>query len=157
LSAEVSAVCFVAVPSPLASLGLRISCVSLAGTIGALGMLGHRRGAVGGLFAASGQLLMPSANDSLGVLLGLAMHCGWILVWSFVLAAVVQRRRGSHAALIAAAVALIALGVSVITPAAIGGPMATLPIPARALVHGVMAISFVIGMRLAPGGDGPGV
>lgn len=134
------------------SLGVRIACVALAGTIGAMGMLGHRRGGIAELFAAGGHLLTPGVSRSAAVLGGLVIHVVWMAAWSVLFAAFVQRDRRPHASIAAVVVAALAFGASIVTPVALGGPLATLPPTERAVVYVVLAISFVIGMRLAPQG-----
>jgi hypothetical protein len=131
---------------------VRIICIALAGTVGAIGTLGHRRGGATEPFAASGFALAPGGSQIGAVLLGLAAHAAWIVLWSLVLAALVQRLRSPGASLLAVVVAAMAFVVSLVVAVAIGGPVATLPTAARALVHVVLAISFVLGMRLAPRG-----
>ena len=131
---------------------MRTACVAAAGTIGALGMLGHRRDGIGSLFAAGGERLAPAASHAGAVLLGLVIHVVWIAAWTALFAAFTQRERRFGASIPALIVAAIAFGVSFIVPEALGGPLATLPTPERALVHLVLAISFVLGMRLAPAG-----
>ena len=150
LSRSVSSVCFVPVSTALLSLGVRIICIALAGTVGAIGTLGHRRGGVTEPFAASGFALAPGLSQAGAVILGLVVHIAWIVVWSAMLAALVQRVRSPRASLMAVAVAALAFIVSLVVAATIAGPMATLPMAARVLVHVVLAISFVLGMRLAP-------
>jgi len=152
LSRWVRPVCFVRVSTAPASLGVRVICIALAGTLGAIGTLGYRRGGMTEPFAASGGALVPGAAPATAILLGLAIHLAWIVLWSVLLAALVQRKRGPRAALLAVAVAGLAFVAAMIVDGSIGGPMATLPIAARALVHVVLAISFVLGMRLAPRG-----
>ena len=131
---------------------MRIICIALAGTVGAIGTLGHRRGGATEPFAASGFALAPGGSDTGAVLLGFAVHVAWIVLWSVVLAALVQRLRSPGASILSVAVAAMAFMVSLVVVVPIGGPVATLPAAARALVHVVLAISFVLGMRLAPRG-----
>ena len=145
-------VCFVRVSTAPLSLGVRLTCIALAGTVGAIGMLSHRRGGVTDPFAASGAALTTGLSPAAATLLGLAIHVGWMALWSVLLAALVQRVRGPSASLVAIAVAALAFVVSLVVAAAIAGPVATLPTAARILVHVVLAISFVLGMRLAPRG-----
>ena len=131
---------------------MRTACVAAAGTIGALGMLAHRRAGVGALFATGGERLAPTASLWGAALLGLVIHVAWIAVWSALFAAFTQRERRSGASIPALIVAVIAFGVSFAIPEALGGPLTTLPTAERALVHLVLAISLVLGMRLAPAG-----
>ena len=152
LSRSVSPVCFVRVSTAPLSLGVRIICIALAGTVGAIGTLGHRRGGVTAPFAASGFGLAPGSSQLSAVLLGLTVHVAWIVLWSVVLAALVQRVRRPRASLVAVAVAASAFVVSTVVAAPLAGPVAALPTAPRALVHVVLAISFVLGMRLAPRG-----
>ena len=152
LSGGVPAVCFVPVPRAVISLGMRIACVALAGTVGAMGMLGYRRGGVTEMFAAGGQLLAPGVSRSLALVVGLAIHVVWIGAWSVALAAFMQRDRRLRASIAAVVVATLAFGAAIVAPAGIAGPLATLPPTERAVVHVVLALSFVIGMRLAPEG-----
>ena len=157
LSGGVRPVCFVRVSRAAMSLGVRVACVALAGTVGAMGMLVYRRGGITEMFAAGGHLLAPGASRSLALLGGLGIHVVWMAVWSVVFAALVQRDRRLRASIAAVVIAALAFGASIVAPAGIGGPLATLPPIERAVVHVVLAISFVIGMRLASTGDGPGV
>jgi hypothetical protein len=115
-------------------------------------MLGYRRGGIGDFFAAAGERLSPAASRSGAALLGLVIHVAWIATWSALFAAFMQRGRRSGASIPAFLVAALALGVSFVVPDALGGPLATLPAPERALGHLVLAVSFVLGMRLAPAG-----
>jgi hypothetical protein len=131
---------------------VRIACVALAGTIGAVGMLGHRRGGVTELLAAGGHALIPAAPQIGAVMVGTAILALWLLMWSAMTAAAMQRTRGQYAAVIALLVAAVALAASLVVPDAIGGPTGTLTTAERTLVHGVLAVSLLLGMRLAPPG-----
>jgi hypothetical protein len=115
-------------------------------------MLGYRRAGISALFAAGGERLAPAASQWGAALLGLVIHIAWVAVWSAVFAALTQRERRFGASIPALTVAAIALGVSFVVPEALGGPVATLPTTERTLVHLVLAVSFVLGMRLAPAG-----
>jgi hypothetical protein len=152
LSGPVSAVCFVPVPTARMSHGVRIACIALAGTVGALGMLGHRRGGITELFAAAGRLVTPGAPESAAVLLGLAIHVIWIALWSALLAAFTQPDRRSRTSIAAVIVAALALAASLVVSAVVVGPLGTLSLAARTVAHVVLAVSFIIGMRLAPQG-----
>ena len=157
LSTRVRPVCFVRVPRAPISLGVRITCIALAGTIAALGMFGHRRGGITDPFAGGGHLLSPGGSPIAAIFVGIAIHVVWIAAWSMLLAAFAQRDRRGRASIGAVIVAALALGVSMIAPPSLGGPLATLEIPERVVVHVVLAIAFLLGMRLAPRGDGPAV
>jgi hypothetical protein len=133
-------------------LGAGITWVALAGTVGALGMLGQRRDGMAAPFVAGGHLLLPQLSPSAAAAIGLMVHGIWVAAWSILCAALVQRDRRSRAAIPAAIVALIAFGVSLVLPHAIVGPLATLSMPERGLVHVVLAVSLALGMRLAPRG-----
>ena len=150
LSAGVPPVCFVRVPPARMSLGVRLACVALAGTVGAMGMLGHRRGGVTAMFAEGGHLLAPALSPPVAVLGGLVIHMAWVAAWSVLFAALMQRHRRPRASVAAIVVAALALGATFIVPLAVAGPLATLPAIERMLVHVVLAISLVMGMRLAP-------
>lgn len=152
LSGQVRPVCFVRVSTPWQGLGVRVVCVALAGTVGAIGMLGHRRDGMAAPFAASGSGLVPGASLAGSILLGLTVHLAWMAVWSLVFAALAQRVRRPPAALVAVAVAGMAFVFSTIVGGGVAGPAATLPTAARAVVHIVLAVSLVIGLRLAPRG-----
>jgi hypothetical protein len=132
------------------SLGVRIACVALAGTVGAMGMLGHRRGGITATFAEGGRLLAPTVSGPVAVVGGLLIHVAWVAAWSVVFAALMQRHRRPRASVTAIVVAALALGATFIVPFTVGGPLATLPAIERTLVHVVLAISLVMGMRLAP-------
>ena len=157
LSARVRPVCFVPVPRPSVSLGIRIACVAFAGTAGALAMLAQRRGGVVEMFATHGTSLASGGSPLAAAAVGLVIHVLWVVAWSLAFAAFVQRLRRPHAALAALVIATLAFVVSFLVAGAYGGPVAMLPIPERVLVHAVLAISLGIGMRLAPEGDGPEV
>jgi hypothetical protein len=135
-------------------LGAGITWVALAGTVGALGMLGHRRDGMIAAFVAGGHLLLPQLASSAAAAIGLMIHGLWIAAWSILFAAFMQRDRRSHAAIPAAVIALVAFAVSLLLPQAIVGPLATLSTAERGLVHVVLAVSLALGMRLAPRGDG---
>ena len=152
LSRRVPTVCFVPVSRPVASLGARITCVALAGTAGALGTLAQRRGGVVELLATGGYLLAPGVSRFAAATGGLVIYAVWIAVWSVVFAALMQRDRRPNPSIAAVIVAALALVLSFLLPAALGGPLATLPAPERILVHAVLALSLIIGMRLAPRG-----
>jgi hypothetical protein len=109
------------------------------------------------MFAAGGHLLAPGASRSVALLIGLLIHLAWMTAWSVVFAAFVQRDRRLRASIAAVVVAALAFGASIVAPAGIVGPLAALPPIERGLVHVVLAISFIIGMRLAFTGDGSGV
>jgi hypothetical protein len=145
-------VCFVPVPRPVVSLGARLTCVALAGTAGALGMLAQRRGGIADMAAAAGYAFAPGVSRFAAATGGFVIHLVWVALWSVVLAAWMQRDRRPNPSIAALIIAALALATSFIVPAAIGGPLATLPTPERIVVHVVLAISLIIGMRLAPGG-----
>jgi hypothetical protein len=134
------------------SLGVRIACIALAGTVGAVGMLGHRRGGIAEPFAASGLLLAPGATRAMAIIGGFVIHVAWVAAASAVLAAFMQRDRRTGASIVAAILAALVLVATIVVPAAMGGPLATLPMAERAVVCAVLAISLALGMRLAPGG-----
>ena len=157
LSARVRPVCFVPVPRPSVSLGIRIACVAFAGTAGALAMLAQRRGGIVEMFATHGSSLAPGGSRVVAAAGGLAIHIVWVLAWSLAFAAFAQRHRRPNAALAALVTATLAFGISSLVAPAYGGPVAMLPIAERILVHAVLAVSLAIGMRLAPEGDGPEV
>ena len=133
-------------------LGAGIAWVALAGTVGALGMLGHRRGGVMEPFVTGGQALLPGIPSGAAAGLGLLMHALWIAAWSLLFAAPMQRDRRAHAAIPAAVVALIAFAISLGLPAAFVGPLAALSTAERGLVHVVLAVALALGMRIAPRG-----
>lgn len=104
------------------------------------------------LFAAGGHLLVPSLSRTVAALLGALIHGAWILIWSALLAAFLRRRHGATASRPAAVLSAIALGASLLFPAAVAGPISTLTIAEAVLVHVVLALSLIIGLRLAPKG-----
>ena len=114
-----------------------------------MGMLGHRRAGALELFGAAGHLLVARAPLILATIAGIVIHALWMLLWAGILLALPQGHRGLRSALGAAVVAAIAFVASVMLPAAIVGPVATLAVGERALVHIVLGVSLVIGMRLA--------
>ena len=152
LSEAVRGVCFVAVQRPRTSLAVRMTCIAVAGTLGAMGLFGHRRGGVGAMFADGGRRLAPDASPWGGAVAGLLIHVVWIAVWSALFAALMQRGRRPGASIHALLVAGLALGASFLLPDGLVGPVATLPTPERMLVHLVLGVSFALGMRLAPAG-----
>src|SRR5688500_15073934 len=99
LSGTARAVCFVPVQRPLARLGAWIASVAVAGTVGALGMLGYRRDGIGALFAAGGESLAPAASPGGAALVGLVIHVAWVAAWSALFAAFMQRGRRSGASI----------------------------------------------------------
>ena len=117
-----------------------------------MGMLAQRRGGVVELLAAGGYLFTPGVSRLAAAIGGLVIHALWIAAWSALVAASMQRRRRPNPSIVAILVAAMALGVSFIVPQVAGGPLATLPAAERILVHAVLAVSLIIGMRLAPGG-----
>jgi hypothetical protein len=157
LSARVRAVCFVRVSPTRTSLGVRIACIALAGTVGAMGTLGYRRGGAADPFASGGYLLVAGAPRSAAIVVGALVHVIWIVAWSMLAAALMQRRVSTSGWMPAVLTAALAFGASVVAPAMIVGPLGTFPLAERAVVHLTLAVSFIIGMRLAPAGDGPNV
>jgi hypothetical protein len=115
-------------------------------------MLAWRRGGITELLASGGFLLAPGVSRIAAAMGGLVIHVVWMALWSVVFAASMQRDRRPSPSIVAIIVAAVALGVTFIAPAAAGGPLATLPPPERIVVHAVLAISLMIGMRLAPRG-----
>ena len=136
-----------------ASLGVRVACIALAGTVGAMGMLGHRRGGAVELFAAGGRVLAGGAGTGLAATVGVMVHAAWMLLWAVVFVAIARHHRGRRSSLEAAAVSVVALASAIVLPATLAGPVATLSIGARVVVHIVLALSLMLGMRLAPLGD----
>ena len=118
-----------------------------------MGMLGHRRGGVVELFAAGGRLIMGGAGPALASIVGLLVHGAWMMLWAIIFVAIARHHRGRRTSLEAAAVAAVALAAAIALPAMLVGPVATLTIAARAVVHIVLAVSLMLGMRLAPLGD----
>jgi len=146
-------VSFVPVPREPGGPGVRIACIGLAGTLGALGMLGHRRGGAIELLATGGHLLIPHAPSAVAALTGLLIHALWMVVWGYALVALTRQRRGLRASLAALVVAAAAFGTAVVVPAMLLGPVASLTTGERVLVHIVLALSLIIGTRLAFAGD----
>ena len=132
---------------------MRIACIALAGTIGAMGMLGYRRGGAIELFAAGGHLLFSRAAPILASTIGVVIHGAWMLLWAVLLVALARHHGGLRASLEAAAIAAVAFAAALALPSSLIGPVATLTIRERALVHVVLAVSLMLGMRLAPLGD----
>ena len=132
---------------------MRIACIALAGTLGAMGMLGHRRGGAVELLAAGGHLLISRAPPALASLAGIVIHALWMALWAHALVTVARHHRGPRATLEAMGIAAAAFGAAVALPAVVVGPVATLTIGERALVHIVLALSLVIGIRVIPAGD----
>ncbi len=108
------------------------------------------------LFAAGGHLVIASLPRAIAALVGVLIQGAWVLVWSALLAAFLRRYRGAGASLAATITSGLALGASMLLPDVVGGPVSTLTIAEMVLVHFVLALSFVIGTRLAPPGDGWG-
>ena len=132
---------------------MRIACIALAGTIGAMGMLGHRRGGAIELFAAGGHLLVSRAAPIVASAIGIVIHGVWMLLWAIVLVALARHHGGLRASLATLVVAAVAFAAAIALPSSLIGPVATLTIGERALVHVVLALSLMLGMRLAPLGD----
>jgi hypothetical protein len=128
---------------------VQVACIALAGTVGAMGTLGHRRGGALELFGAAGHLLVARAPLILATIAGIVIHSLWMLLWASVLLALSRNHRGLRSSLEVAAVAVLAFAASLVLPAALVGPVATLTPGERALVHLVLGVSLVIGMRLA--------
>ena len=118
-----------------------------------MGMLGHRRGGAVELFAAGGHLVISGAAPVVASLIGLVIHGVWMLLWSLVVVAIARHRGALWPLLAATAVGAVAFLATLIVPSSFIGPVATLTTGERALVHVVLAVSLMIGMRLAPGGD----
>src|SRR5688500_12696801 len=135
------------------SLRVRIACIALAGTVGAMGMLGYRRGGAVELFAAGGHLLFTRAAPVLASVIGVVIHGLWMLLWAVILVALARHHGFFRASLEAAAIAAVAFAAALTLPSSLIGPVATLTIGERALVHVVLGISLMLGMRLAPLGD----
>jgi hypothetical protein len=128
---------------------VQIACIALAGTVGAMGTLGHRRAGALELFGAAGHLLVASAPLIVAAIAGVVVHALWMLLWASVLLALSRKHRGLRLSLEVAAVAAIAFAVSLVLPAVVVGPVATLAVGERALVHLVLGVSLYLGMRLA--------
>ena len=117
-----------------------------------MGMLGHRREGVLELFAAGGGMLSSRFPQGVDALLGLVIHALWMLFWGVLLVSLARNQGGACAALTAIAVAALAFVVATLAPMPSGlfGPIAVLEMRERVLTHVVLALSLVIGMRLAP-------
>ncbi len=114
-----------------------------------MGMLGYRRGGVIELFAAGGQLVFDSAAPIVASVIGVVIHGAWMLLWSLLLVAIARHHRALRMSIEAAAVAIVAFVAALTLPSSLVGPVATLTIGERALVHIVLGISLMLGMRLA--------
>lgn len=118
-----------------------------------MGMLGYRRGGAVELFAAGGHLVFSRAAPILASVIGVLIHGAWMLLWAVILVAFARHHGGLRATLEAAAVAIVAFAAALALPSSLIGPVATLTIGERVLVHVVLGISLILGMRLAPLGD----
>jgi hypothetical protein len=132
---------------------VRIACIALAGTVGAMGMLGYRRGGAVELFAAGGHLVFSRAAPLVASVIGVVIHGAWMLLWAIILVALARHHRGMRVSVEAVAIAAVAFAAALALPSSMIGPVATLTIGERAVVHVVLAISLMLGMRLAPLGD----
>lgn len=146
-------VSFVRVSRARGSPGAQLACIALAGTLGAMGMLGHRRAGATEVFAAGGQQALAMLLPLPAAFAGILIHALWMVVWGFVLAALARLRPGRAGVLLAIGVAALAFVMTLLLPAPIVGPVATLTTGERALVHVVLGISLMIGMPLARPGD----
>ena len=115
-----------------------------------MGMLGHRRAGALELFAAGGWLIQPRASQWAPALIGMVIHGVWVLLWSMLLVSIAGHHRGMRATLDVIATATVAFATAVLLPSPLVGPLATLTTGELVLVHLVLAMSMVIGMRLAP-------
>ena len=118
-----------------------------------MGMLGHRRGGAVELFAAGGHLIASGAAPIVALVIGVAVHGGWMLLWSLLTVAIVRHHGMLRAAVAAIVVGALALAAALTLPSLLIGPLATLTVGERALVHVVLTLSLMLGMRLAPPGD----
>ena len=105
------------------------------------------------LFAAGGHLLAPRVPVAIAWLVGIVIHAAWMLHWAVSMVALARHDRGIRASVEGTVVATVAFAVSVVLPGAVLGPVATLTIGERALVHVVLALSLILGIRLAFAGD----
>ena len=118
-----------------------------------MGMLGHRRGGAIELFAAGGHLVFSGAAPILASAIGMLIHGVWMLLWAAILVALARHHRGLRMSFEALAVAAIAFAAALALPSSLIGPVATLTIRERVVVHVVLGISLMLGMRLAFPGD----
>ena len=114
-----------------------------------MGMLGHRRGGAIELFAAGGHLVFSRAAPILASVIGVVIHGAWMLLWAVILVALARHHRGLRMSIEAVAVAVVALAAALALPSSLIGPVATLTVRERVLVHVVLGISLMLGMRLA--------
>lgn len=114
-----------------------------------MGMLGHRRGGAIELFAAGGHLVFSRAAPILASVIGVVIHGAWMLLWAVILVALARHHRGLRMSIEAVAVAVVALSAALALPSSLIGPVATLTVRERVLVHVVLGISLMLGMRLA--------
>ena len=118
-----------------------------------MGMLGYRRGGAIELFAAGGHLAFSRVAPALASVIGVVIHAAWMLLWALILVALARHHRALRMVIDATVVAAAAFVATIALPSAFIGPVATLTMGERVLVHLVLGISLMLGMRLAPSGD----
>jgi hypothetical protein len=141
----------VRVPTQSAT-GSRVAPIVIAATVGALLMLGARRGGPLELLAAGGQLIAPGLGREVAAIIGALIHGAWMWGWSALFAAISPRPDGWRVARDAAVVAVIAFIAVAVLPDALMGPAAALVTSERIFLHLLLALALVTGMRLAHSG-----
>jgi hypothetical protein len=137
--------------------GVRAGLVAAAATAGAIIGFGIRHNDWLGPFASLGQQMLQSFGVAaptrfLTSVTGLVVHASWMLVWGVTFAALAHRRSPAAAALLAVLIAVGAMFISRLIPAAFGAlRFAALPGVQAALYLALIAAGFVTGRALSAG------
>jgi len=148
LSQRLRPVCFVRVSQSSVSPGVRVACITVAATLGALVTLGARHAGVTELFAAGGHLAVSGAAVGVAALMGAVIHALWFSLWTALYAFVARAHRGLRTLGDAVLLAGVAYGCAAVAPS-LAGPVSTLMTSEKVLVHVLLALALATGMRLA--------
>jgi hypothetical protein len=140
------------VPDDINSPVVAVGGVTVAATTGALIAMGHRAGSAGLPFAAISALVLHRATSAVAigmVFTGLALHIVAIFVWCFIFVWMVEHAIHNEivTGVLVAAAQFIVSGIA--TWATGQGSASVLPLGDRIVFAAILAISLVVGIRLA--------
>lgn len=132
-------------------LGVLTGAIAGAATAGALVGLGWRHGAALDPFTFAGRAMLGAVRDGVAVLAGVGLHVAWTMVWGICFTVVAAPLRGARLMLAALAFATALWAVSTLALPGVSPivRVAGLTITRTLFVYLVLAISLVMGMRLA--------
>lgn len=148
---------FSPVPRPHLSRGLAVGALAASATAGALAGFGIRLGTPARPFNAVARLVLGGRADGVWgfdppvTAVGVLLHVTVMCVWGFLTVRLAQSRRGAGRVAVAVVVALLALAIDLLVVARVlrAGVSGVLAPVQVVVVHVVLAIALVVGMRLA--------